>query len=58
MVEMPPLPLAPGGSVRVSEGVSFFEDEPVAVLLFVWGMAAWSWKSDDEVARRLQRSSS
>jgi transposase len=53
MVEMPPLPLAPGGSVRVSEGVSFFEDETGCGSLFVWGMAAWSWKSDDEVARRL-----
>jgi transposase len=53
MVEMPPLPLDPGGSVRVSEGVSFFEDETGCGSLFVWGMAAWSWKSGDEVARRL-----
>jgi transposase len=53
MVEMPPLPLAPGGSVRVGEGVSFLEDETGRGSVFMWGMAAWSWQSDDEVARRL-----
>ncbi|MGH9243075.1 MAG: putative transposase [Acidimicrobiales bacterium] len=49
---MPPLPLAPGGSLRVADGVAFLEDEG-AGSVFLWGMAAWSWGVGDRVARRL-----
>jgi len=50
---MPPLPLAPGGSVRVADGVAFMEDDEGFGSVFLWGMAAWSWGADDRVARRL-----
>jgi len=53
LVEMPPLPLAPAGSVRVSEGVSFSEDETGCGSVFMWGMAVSSWQDNDAVARRL-----
>jgi prepilin-type processing-associated H-X9-DG protein len=53
LVEMPPLPLAPDGSVRVADGVAFFEDESGCGSVFLWGMAAWNWQEDDGVARRL-----
>ena len=50
---MTPLPLAPGGSLRVAEGVAFVEDDEGSGSVFLWGMAAWSWGADDRVARRL-----
>ena len=50
---MVPFPLAPGGSVRVSPGVAFLEDEEGSGSLFLWGMAAWCWGAGDGVARRL-----
>lgn len=53
LVEMPPLPLAPMGSIRVSDGVAFIEDESGCGSVFVWGMAAWSWQGGDVLARRL-----
>jgi len=53
LVEMPPLPLAPDGSVRVTDGVAFSEDESGCGSVFIWGMAAWSWQGGDAVARRL-----
>ncbi len=48
-----PLPLAPGGSLRVADGVAFLEDGEGSGSVFLWGMAAWSWGADDRVARRL-----
>ncbi|MEK6278704.1 MAG: putative transposase [Actinomycetota bacterium] len=48
-----PLPLAPGGSLRVAEGVAFLEDGEGSGSVFLWGMAAWSWGGQDRVARRL-----
>lgn len=51
--EMAPLPLAPGGSVHVAAGVAFLEDDEGSGSVFLWGMAAWSWRADDQVARRL-----
>ena len=50
---MRPLPLAPAGSREVCYGVSISEDATGCGSVFVWGMAAWSWQADDEVARRL-----
>ena len=50
---MTPLPLAPGGSLRVADGVAFLEDGEGCGSVFLWGMAAWSWGGDDRVARRL-----
>jgi transposase len=50
---MVPLPLAPGGSVRVGPGVAFLEDGEGAGSVFLWGMAAWCWGAGDGVARRL-----
>lgn len=50
---MLPLPLAPGGSVRVAAGVAFLEDGDGFGSVFLWGMAAWSWGGNDQVARRL-----
>ncbi len=50
---MVPLPLAPGGSVRVAPGVAFSEDDEGSGSVFLWGMAAWSWAGGDRVARRL-----
>ena len=50
---MPPLPLAPGGSVQVGAGVSFLEDLEGNGSVFLWGMAAWSWVAGDRVARRM-----
>ena len=50
---MPPLPLAPGGSLRVADGVAFLEDDEGSGSVFLWGMAAWSWGAKDRVARRL-----
>ena len=50
---MPPLPLAPGGSLRVADGVAFLEDDRGSGSVFLWGMAAWSWGGKDRVARRL-----
>ena len=50
---MPPLPLAPGGSLRVADGVAFLEDDEGSGSVFLWGMAAWSWGGGDCVARRL-----
>ena len=48
-----PLPLAPGGSLRVADGVAFCEDAEGSGSVFLWGMAAWSWGGGDVVARRL-----
>lgn len=48
-----PLPLAPGGSVRVGDGVDFLEDGDGGGSVFLWGMAAWCWGPGDGVARRL-----
>jgi transposase len=48
-----PLPLAPGGSLRVADGVAFVEDDEGFGSVFLWGMAAWSWGAGDRVARRL-----
>ena len=50
---MRPLPLAPGGSLRVAAGVAFLEDGDGSGSVFLWGMAAWSWGRGDRVARRL-----
>ncbi|MGH3116193.1 MAG: putative transposase [Gaiellales bacterium] len=50
---MAPLPLAPGGAVRVAPGVAFLEDDEGSGSVFLWGMAAWSWGAEDRVARRL-----
>ncbi|MGI9030941.1 MAG: putative transposase [Ilumatobacteraceae bacterium] len=50
---MRPLPLAPGGSLRVAEGVAFLEDDEGCGSVFLWGMAAWSWGGGDRMARRL-----
>ncbi len=50
---MPPLPLAPGGSLRVADGVAFLEEDGGPGSVFLWGMAAWSWGAKDRVARRL-----
>lgn len=50
---MVPLPLAPGGSLRVAAGVAFLEDDEGSGSVFLWGMAAWSWGAGDRVARRL-----
>ncbi|MPZ96471.1 MAG: helix-turn-helix domain-containing protein [Propionibacteriales bacterium] len=50
---MPPLPLAPGGSLQVAPGVAFLEEADGSGSVFLWGMAAWSWGSSDPVARRL-----
>lgn len=50
---MPPLPLAPGGSLRVADGVAFLEDDEGSGSVFLWGMAAWCWRGEDRVARRL-----
>ena len=50
---MPPLALAPGGSVHVAPGVAFLEDVEGSGSVFLWGMAAWSWGANDGVARRL-----
>lgn len=50
---MMPLPLAPGGSLRVADGVAFLEGDEGSGSVFLWGMAAWSWGADDRVARRL-----
>ena len=50
---MLPLPLPPGGSVRVAAGVAFLEDGEGCGSVFLWGMAAWSWGAGDLVARRL-----
>ncbi len=50
---MVPLPLAPGGSLRVADGVAFLEDDEGSGAVFLWGMAAWSWGAEDRVARRL-----
>ncbi|MGH9187695.1 MAG: helix-turn-helix domain-containing protein, partial [Acidimicrobiales bacterium] len=50
---MRPLPLAPGGSLRVADGVAFLEDGEGFGSVFLWGMAAWSWVPGDRVARRL-----
>src|SRR5680860_540166 len=50
---MPPLPLSPGGSLRVADGVAFVEDDEGCGSVFLWGMAAWSWAAGDLVARRL-----
>lgn len=52
MEGMAPLPLAPGGSVAVSAGVDFFEDDEGGSV-FLWGMAAWAWSATDAAARRL-----
>ena len=49
----PPLPLAPGGSRRVADGVDFLEDADGSGSVFLWGMVAWSWAAGDRVARRL-----
>ena len=40
LVEVPPLPLAPDGSVRVADGVAFLEDQSGCGSVFLWGMAA------------------
>lgn len=48
-----PLPLAPGGSVRIGAGVAFLEGVDGSGSVFLWGMAAWCWTADDQVARRL-----
>ncbi len=48
-----PLPLAPGASVPVADGVAFLEDDEGNGSVFLWGMAAWSWGAGDRVARRL-----
>ena len=50
---MQPLPLAPGGSVRVADGVAFLEDVDGNGSVFLWGLAAWSWGGGDRPARRL-----
>ena len=50
---MLPLPLAPGGSVRVAAGVALLEHGDGFGSVFLWGMAAWSWGAGDQVARRL-----
>src|SRR5680860_786865 len=50
---MTPLPRAPGGSLRVADGVAFLEDDEGSGSVFLWGMAAWSWCAEDRVARRL-----
>ena len=50
---MTPLPRAPGGSLRVADGVAFLEDGEGSGSVFLWGMAAWSWGAEDRVARRL-----
>ncbi len=50
---MQPLPLGPGGSVRVADGVAFWEDAEGNGSVFLWGMAAWSWGAGDGAARRL-----
>jgi len=52
-VEVPPLPLAPSGSVRVADGVAFLEDESGCGSVFIWGMVPWCWQGGDVVARRL-----
>jgi hypothetical protein len=53
MGAMQPLPLAPSGSSHVADGVAFREDTEGNGSVFLWGMAAWCWQSDDPVARRL-----
>jgi transposase-like protein len=53
MRAMQPLPLAPSGSARVADGVAFLEDPEGNGSVFLWGMAAWSWRAGDRVARRL-----
>jgi len=53
MEAMQPLPLAPSGSLRVADGVSFLEDSDGNGSVFLWGMAAWSWRAGDRAARRL-----
>ena len=53
MRAMQPLPLAPSGSSRVADGVAFLEDAEGNGSVFLWGMAAWSWRAGDQVARRL-----
>lgn len=52
-LDVMPLPLPPGASVRVAEGVAFLEDDEGSGSVFLWGMAAWSWGGEDRVARRL-----
>jgi len=53
MGAMQPLPLAPSDSVHVADGVSFLEDSEGNGSVFLWGMAAWSWRGGDRAARRL-----
>lgn len=53
MAAMQPLPLTPSGSSRVADGVAFLEDTEGNGTVFLWGMAAWSWRADDHAARRL-----
>jgi len=53
MAAMQPLPLAPSGSVHVAGGVDFLEDAEGNGSVFLWGMAAWCWRSGDTTARRL-----
>jgi len=50
---MPPLPLAPAGSLRVADGVAFGEDVDGNGAVWLWGMASWSWVAGDTAARRL-----
>ncbi|MGH9291953.1 MAG: putative transposase [Acidimicrobiales bacterium] len=49
---MQPLPLVPPGSVAVSNGASFLEDAEGGAV-FIWGLATFTWSSDDVASRRL-----
>ena len=53
MGAMQPLPLAPSGSIHVAGGVDFLEDAQGNGSVFLWGMAAWCWRTGDTAARRL-----
>jgi len=53
MGAMQPLPLAPSGSSHVADGVAFLEDAEGNGSVFLWGMAAWCWRTGDLAARRL-----
>ncbi|MHB1511085.1 MAG: putative transposase [Acidimicrobiales bacterium] len=53
METMQPLPLVPSGSVHVASGVDFLEDAEGNGSVFLWGMAAWCWRSGDATGRRL-----
>ena len=47
-----PLVVAPPNSVPVSAGVDLLEGDEGGVV-FLWGMATWSWSAEDTTTRRL-----